>query len=185
MKTIAEQAGINLSVIYQSTNFREYEHPTLLAIWEHATQEQDSAILYLHTKGVSHPNDACKRQWRRVMQRYLIADWRQNHMALAEYDFVGANWQDSASFPHYQGNFWMARCDWIAHLQNPAIYRAQNRHIVFAGQAWDRMHAELWLGSRPWHHLKSLVCVGHQWWKRKEDTDYVYKPIDGFDYELP
>ena len=116
------------------------------------------------------------------MMYYVVANWRENLDLLAEYDFVGANWQHATDFPHYQGNFWLSRGDWLANLPDPLLYRDRNRHIKFAGQAFRRMFAEAFLGCRPWHHLKSLFCEHHQWWQRKEQTDYAYREIPGFTY---
>jgi hypothetical protein len=113
--------------------------------------------LYAHTKGVSNPGDSGKKAWRDIMTRHVIKKWEQNLAKLAEFDAIGVNWQDSPNLPHYQGNFWMARADWIASLDPPANYKTFP-DPNFANQPWARMHAEAWLGSKPWHHIESLRC---------------------------
>ena len=179
IEAVKASSPVTLHEVYRSDHYQDYETATLLRLWNASLADISTAYLYFHTKGASAPHDPVKRVWRRAMARYLIADWRQNLEILSRADIVGANWQASKQYPHFQGNFWMARGDWISHLDNPLQHRWNGRHIVFAGQSWDRMHAECWLGSKPWHEMLSLVCQGHDWWSRPAHVDWI---IPGFDY---
>jgi hypothetical protein len=150
-------------VAYYSPRVTEYEIPTLQKLWEWCRENPTGSVLYFHTKGVSFPNDAGKSAWRRLMDHYLIRDWKANLDRLAVADMVGVDWQDSPQFPHFSGNYWMARADWINRLESPSEYRARGGP-VFAQNPWDRMCAELWLGSRRYHHIESLACRNENLW---------------------
>lgn len=133
----------------------QYETPTLQALYEWARENPDGAALYLHTKGVSHPQDRGKQAWRILMESEVLLKWRENLDKLATLDMVGLNWQDNPDLPHYSGNFWMARCDWLSSLPAPKDHRAAGGPWI-AGNPWERMHAEMWLGCRNWHVQESL-----------------------------
>jgi len=144
-------------VAYHGTDRLEYETPTLQRLWEDCRANPTGTVLYAHSKGVSQPTHVGKAAWRRLMDRHVIGDWRANMQRLAVADIVGVDWQHSKDYPHFAGNFWMARADWVAQLDSPSDYRSRGGPDL-AGNSWERMHAEMWLGSKPWHHLVSL-CV--------------------------
>jgi len=150
-----------IKIEYHSNDFGLYENPTLQRLWESARNDPDKGFIYFHTKGASSPFDAVKANWRKVMTEALIMPWRANYEALNENDLIGCNWQNNCHFP---GNFWMARGDWISHLDSPEQYRAEHQYMWFAGQPWNRMHAECWIGSRHYHAVKSLLCM-YEWWE--------------------
>jgi hypothetical protein len=152
-----------MPVAYASPDLQEFETPTLQRLWEWCSEHQEGAVLYVHTKGVSAPHDANKVAWRRLMARYVIEPWKTNLARLAEFDILGIDWQQSPTYPHFAGNFWMARADWIAHLPAPVNYRRHGGPWI-AEQPWERMHAEMWLGSRPYHHVKNFCCHDENLW---------------------
>jgi hypothetical protein len=162
------------ATIHHSENLLYYETPTLQRLWEDCQANPTGAVLYAHTKGVSTPNDLAKVGWRRMMNRFIIGNWRANLQKLAVADAIGANWQDSKDYPHFAGNFWMARSDWIARLDAPVEHRARGGH--FANQPWERMHAEVWLGSKPWHHIESLACRNWLLWPMESAYDLLGEP---------
>lgn len=154
-------------VIGRDERLDRYELPTLLAAWEWAKANPGGAVLYLHTKGVSAPDDPNKTAWRELMMSALVGDLPHNLELIARFDIVGVDWQNSRDYPHFSGNFWLARCDWLSHLISPAAYQA-SRGGEICSQPWERMFAEMWLGSRPWHSLKSLVCSDRNLWRGPE-----------------
>jgi hypothetical protein len=159
----AEIVRAEMEVAYRSDNLLEYETPTLQRLWEWCRANPHGSAMYVHTKGVSNPNDKCKAAWRRLMTRHVVGDWRTNLNRLAVEDMAGVDWQHSRSYPHFSGNFWMARADWIASLQSPDEYRRQGGPRI-AGNPWDRMHAEMWIGSKPWHQVGFLCCQNVNLW---------------------
>lgn len=179
----AAELGVKLKVAAVRNKLSLYEGPTLAALHSWALKNPLGSVLYFHTKGVSKPHDRHKIAWRRLMQRHVIADWRANLEKLAVADILGVSWQELRDFPHFCGNFWMARCDWLSHLDPPARYRRSRTPFVWAGQSWTRrMYAETWLGSKNYHHVESLVCRNGCLWEGPQVFSYDAS-IPGFAYE--
>lgn len=149
--------NLNLDVQYKSNNLKEYETPTLEMVHRWCLQNKDGAVLYLHTKGASDPKSENKKYWRWLMMDYVVKEYKENLKILEIADMVGLNWQDSPHHPHFSGNFWMARSDWISILDKPSKHR-NNGGPTIANHPWERMHAEMWLGSRGYHIIESL-CI--------------------------
>ncbi|MCK6685197.1 MAG: hypothetical protein L6R30_22560 [Thermoanaerobaculia bacterium] len=181
--SMAAGRGLQLTIDTVSSNLSEFEHPSLCQIWKRARENQDAAFLYFHTKGVSSPADAMKTKWRRAMQKFVLARWRENLELLGVYDAVGANWQELPRFSHFSGNFWMARAGWLALLENPETYRASGQQVQLVSRPWDQMHAETWIGSRPGGLVRSWAGINMGWWRTGADLARVNVEIEGFSYE--
>lgn len=180
---MAERAGVEVDLLGTADDFGLCEGPTLDALWDWCSRRPEGAVTYFHTKGASAPNDPHKRQWRRVMARTVVADWRKNLELLQCADMVGVDWQHSRDYPHFAGNFWAARADWIASLQRPSAYRLSRPDFSWASHSWrNRMYCETWLGSAPWHHLEDRLGSVRLF----ESRVYSF-PIDvpGLDYDKP
>lgn len=149
--------GRGLDVCSVSPALDDYETPTLQLLWEWCIANRGGAVLYLHTKGVSAPSDASKSWWRRLMMDHTVAPWADNLERLEIADIVGVDWIESPDHPHFSGNIWMARADWISSLPSPLEHRRRGGPPVM-GNPWDRWHAEAWCGSNQWHIVESLVC---------------------------
>ncbi len=122
--------------IHQGGELWRYEYPTLQGLWRQAKAEPDAYYLYLHTKGVREENGRQFRAlWRRWMSYYLVTRWRESVALLADHDTVGSM-SIGPPLPHYSGNFWWARGDWLAQLPEPAP-------IEFGVN--ERVWAEMWL----------------------------------------
>lgn len=150
--------GVRLDVLSVTEDFGLYEGPTLDALHAWATENPGGAVTYLHTKGASNPGNGHKAHWRRVMMRHVVADWRPNLEKLSLHDVSGAAWHAGNGHPHFCGNFWNARCDWLRSLQAPAEYRLSRPDFVWGGvHSWQkRMYVETWLGSK-----RSLIVHDH------------------------
>jgi hypothetical protein len=183
LTAFARTFDVSIFVRYVNDDLSLYEGPTLCKLHKFAQENQDRAVLYFHTKGVSAQGCPIKRQWRRVMAKHVIADWRKNLELLAVADMCGVSWQELPDFPHFCGNFWMARCDWIASLQSPEEYR--RRHgpdMRWAGHSWrDRMYVETWLGSEGWHHVESFCCRNGFLWEGPQIFTFPFE-VEGFSY---
>ena len=153
----------HLPAYHWGGDVKQYETPTLQALQDWCNRHPESSVLYFHTKGVSQPRNLGKQAWRILMEEALIRNWKVNLACLATFDFVGVNWMNNPDYPHYCGNFWMARADWLISLPTPKRYRSMGGPWV-GGNPWERMHAELWLGCRPWHHRRSLICEDMDLW---------------------
>lgn len=176
------QYGVKVIVPFCSTDLLLWERPSIRQVWLYAQARPEHCVLYFHSKGVTKPNDRHKRAWRRLMQKEVIAEWRRNIKILEQADMCGVSWQELRDFPHFMGNFWMARCDWIKHLQDPEGYRQRFPHLYWAGQSWkERMHVETWIGSEQWHHIESFCCRNGCFWEGEQVFRYSSE-IPGFCY---
>jgi hypothetical protein len=170
----AAERGIAFDIVHRG-KLDEYEIPALRAAWEWA-RANVGAVLYWHTKGVSKPGDRNKLLWRRLMGAELIAKWKENLKLLAEFDAVGVDWQDSPQHPHFSGNFWLARSDWIAGLCDPLWFKQSRAGTMLINHPWERMSAEMWLGTRQYHHIKSLVCRNENLWSGDGILKFIAPP---------
>jgi len=94
-------------------------------------------------------------------------------------DMIGVGWMNYMHYPHFCGNFWMARCDWVKNLINPRQYR-NNGGPNFWMHPWERMHAEMWLGSIGYHTIESLCGTDCRLW---EDNIHYEKYKEVIKYE--
>ena len=150
-------------VVGHNPTLKWYETPTLDCLHKWSIANPTGAVLYCHTKGVSRPWDEGKGIWRRLMANEVIVPWRANLAALTRCDTIGVNFSRRLGQHYYEGNFWMARADWVAHLAPPWEHRAGKR------RGWMGSHrhsAECWLFNKPFHRAETLVCSGGGLWHR-------------------
>lgn len=122
--------------IILDTAVNHYENETLQKMHEICSSlEHNTQCLYLHTKGVTKPNDQHVVDWRKLMEYYLVDGWATCVRALqsGDWDAVGINYQDKV-FRHYSGNFWWANSDYIKSLDQIELDK--------------RINAEAWIGTK-------------------------------------
>lgn len=113
------------------------ERKTLMAIPSLVTAEDQ--VLYIHSKGVTKiPPSEPVYYWQWYMDYFLIKDHARCRTLLKDHDVVGLDFYP-LSKPHFSGNFWWARGDWIHQL---ALYDGPE-------EADKYTHTETW------------VCGGH------------------------
>lgn len=121
------------AVIVRDSNLRHYEHVTLGALQQEAKSGGNFKAWYVHTKGVSgNGKPACVRDWRRVMEHFVIDRFGECVVALDSCDACGINLRRSP--PHFSGNFWWANA---GHLRRLPVMGVGER---------DRGYAESWIG---------------------------------------
>ncbi len=79
--------------------------------------EQNTPMLYLHTKGLSYSNPDLKKNvdaWVRYLDLYVINKWEECVDSLKENDAAGGFYVEDPK--HFQGNFWWANSDYIKNL---------------------------------------------------------------------
>lgn len=130
-----DRYGGRVRLINFSPDANRGEAPTLDLIRLFASFHGKARILYLHTKGASHPQPTLQvADWRGLMVHFLVERHAEALAALDDADVAGCNLRDSPH-RHFSGNFWWARADYLASLTP-----------VPAG---DRHEAEWWvLGGR-------------------------------------
>jgi hypothetical protein len=77
--------------------------------------EQNFKILYIHTKGVTTPDNLCIDDWRQYMTYFNVNQYRKCFDMLDEYDSCGVDLVSEPSL-HYSGNFWWANSSYIKRL---------------------------------------------------------------------
>jgi predicted protein tyrosine phosphatase len=152
--TEADQLGISVTMVRTDPNLSHYETFAMLEIERLAKSEwTHRPILYLHTKGVSNPNDQGKKWWRRVMQEHVVRRWRDQITHLFEgFDAIGVNWIRTGE-QHFSGNFWLASPEWIRRLPDFVGYHHAKGLV--------RYSCEMWIGSAQWCRAYSLACTDH------------------------
>lgn len=112
--------------------------------------EENYKILYVHTKGVTTPNNQCIVDWRKYMTYFNVNQYEKCFNALDTYDSCGV---DLVSEPvvHYSGNFWWSNSSYIKKLPSiNEIKFPKNPPILSI-----RHNCEFWIGMGN-GNLKSL-----------------------------
>ena len=180
----AKRLGIDIEVLGASVDFSLGEGPTIRAIHKWSQDNPQASVCYFHTKGISDPNCPHKRHWRRAMMRHQVWEHDHNLSKLCVDDLVGCAWQPLPDYPHFCGNFWAARCDWLANLPHPDDYRFSRPDFQWAGtpHSWQkRIYVETWVGSRPWHSVHDRIAIGYPLWSA--GVYDVSTDVPGFSYE--
>lgn len=102
--------------IYQDSDISSGEFFTLDLLKTFSDSvEKNHKILYLHTKGVTTPDNPCIDDWRKYMTYFNINQYEKCLYSLNQYDSCGV---DLVSEPalHYSGNFWWANSSYIKKL---------------------------------------------------------------------
>jgi hypothetical protein len=140
-------------IINSNHDTSKCEFPTLDLLWQHCQESNDLNILYLHTKGVSKPNNKNIESWTEFLSYFNIDLWQDRLNELDKFDCTGVdlkgNPQDIESHPslwgwgkaplHYSGNFWWSKSTHIQKLPRPIDWIPDNNYF-----RW-RMMAEMWV----------------------------------------
>lgn len=138
---LAAQKGIRVILESVSPNLEVFECHSIYAIEEWAHSGATGSVLYLHTKGISHPeNLAIWTRWRWFLMDECVMNWDRCFRKLQSHDVVGANWRAKHRHPHFSGNIWWANASWIRKLPNFTTYFHQH---LGAG----RYNCERWIGA--------------------------------------
>jgi len=127
--------GVPVTVV--AKELAGWEQVTLKVLYDEL--EDDTAVLYTHTKGATSPSDL-HTAWRRSMTKLLVEEWFTCKQMLERVEVVGCHWLTPERFadvgtPYFGGNFWWARADYLRTLAPPG---EESRHA-----------AEAWVGSGP------------------------------------
>lgn len=103
-----------------------HEDYTSQYLWLFAKTHRNAYVLYLHSRGITREpgtmaGDASD-DWTFMMEYYIIQLWKNNISLLQEFNTLGCNMVNEGGNLHYAGNFWWARTNYIATLQDPESY---------------------------------------------------------------
>jgi hypothetical protein len=140
------------------------EFPTLDLIWRHSQIQDDLKILYLHTKGVTKPNNKYISDWTELLTHFNVDKWYDAFLELEKNDAVGVNffgnpndinehpstWGYGKAPLHFSGNFWWSKSSHIKKLKNPYDFVPDNNWL-----RW-RVACEMWVCSNQQGDFKSL-----------------------------
>ena len=111
-------------LIHAHPDVRVCEFPGIEAAKQIALEKGDANILYMHSKGITHLQNARAknvRSWRRYLEYFLIDEWQKCQEALQSANLCGAEWlnctktiarqMETPGF--FAGNFWWARADYL------------------------------------------------------------------------
>lgn len=128
-----------IEIIHYDPDFGRFEFPTIQ--WMHRfCQSNDGQVLYLHTKGAFN-DTPCTHDWRRYMQHFLIERHEDCLKALTGSDVCGVDWL-MFPWPHFSGNFWWARSQYVRTLEDP-----DSIPVVPLLNLGKRHCAERWIGT--------------------------------------
>ncbi len=144
VKEILDNSLVAAKIKVVVTRTNAWEQATLTEMYR-ASQTEDAAYLYAHTKGGSDPS-LVKQMWCRSMIFFNIVAWERTLVELEKVDCVGTHWLTTEQFPeirdhnnpegypYFAGNFWWAKSSHIRELGEPV-----REH---------RWQAEHWIGKR-------------------------------------
>lgn len=145
-------------LLYFSKDVLEVEYPTLINLYNFS-KSTDGFILYIHTKGVSKPQDVFKIQWRKRLIQKIIREYKTCISFLNEgCDLAGSGWKenqksqsteyDMGEFEHFSGNFWWANSMFIKSLPNISDIKDNCYKLKTSDFHAYRVKCEFWLGMR-------------------------------------
>jgi hypothetical protein len=137
--------------IYKNSdiNFGEFFTLDLLKCFSDSLVE-NFKILYIHTKGVTAPDNPCIDDWRKYMTYFNIKQHKKCFDILSQYDSCGVDLVNEPCL-HYSGNFWWANSSYIKEL--PIISEIMFPKVPPILSI--RHNAEFWIGMKK-GRLKSL-----------------------------
>ena len=110
--------GEKVNICNYSDNPKLYEIPTINKIQQFCQENNNCNILYLHTKGVSYNDDYHEENnWIDMMLYFLV---EQHELCISKLfsgiTTVGCNFLNANHPPHFSGNFWWAKSNYISTL---------------------------------------------------------------------
>ncbi len=111
---------------------------------------ENCKILYIHTKGVTTPNNLCIDDWRQYMTYFNINQYQNCFDALDEHDSCGVDLVTEPAV-HYSGNFWWTNSSYVKKLPSIDEIKFPKTPPILS----IRHNAEFWIGMKN-GRLKSL-----------------------------
>ena len=169
------QSSPNIEYFYNSDiNTGEFFTLKQIELYAKQTQTNDK-ILYIHTKGVTTPNNECINDWRKYMLYFNVEKHTEAINFLDEYDTYGVDFVEIPT-KHYSGNFWWANTNHIKKLPPIDEISKPNAKVILT----VRHNAEFWLtmidGKNKSAH-NSNINVYERHLHRYEKINYINENI--------
>lgn len=142
--------GFNVHIAQESSTTL-FEGYTLARIFDFALTAPSARLLYFHTKGISHVSNPVVKpekinavqSWRKYLEWGCIDLWETQVEKLENHDVAGVNYT-FWPWPHFSGNFWWARADYISRLPHPTDSEYQKDFRDIGDE--KRLKHEKWIG---------------------------------------
>ena len=141
VKEILDNSLVAAKIKVVITRTNAWEQATLTEMYK-ASQTEDAAYLYGHTKGSANPS-LVAQLWGRSMIFFTIVAWEKALAELEKVDAVGCHWLTTEQFPqiadhnnpdgypYFGGNFWWAKSSHVRELGEPLReHRYQGEHWI-------------------------------------------------------
>jgi len=152
-KNINDPTG-KLKMVNVNKDAALHEFPTLSYAQHVAkTDETPFYMCYIHLKGLLRWGDENVGDWRNFMNYFTIERWQDNVKALGEgAQVVGTNY-NTEPWPHFAGNFWWAKSDYVAtldplHHPEDKLNRSYTQFKQHPTNPHWRFDHEAWLHSK-------------------------------------
>jgi hypothetical protein len=132
MSILSKVPTLNLMFIDENVSFGESK--TLIKLKEFSTTDTNNTnILYLHTKGVTQYNSVREKpvkEWRLMMEHFLITNWEKCIDTLNEFDCCGINYQNHSGnvkgetklIQIFNGNFFWTKSNYVKKLDESILF---------------------------------------------------------------
>jgi hypothetical protein len=153
-----------MKIIYTG-KLGEYENKTINEI---NVDDENEPILYLHSKGVTKPNNLFIKDWTDLMTYYLIEQWKICIEGLKYYDTVGVNLNPEPKL-HYSGNMWwttmkhlknIGKLNYQSYLDSEMYICKKGKHLCLWNSKINHYHnhypLELYKGSFEPYEISSI-----------------------------
>lgn len=98
IRKILRRSGIINKFYFTSSTENNFEYITLKMLQEYSLNN-DSRILYIHTKGVTSPYGSSdyyfKKSWRKCMEHFCIKHWKKCVKELSRFDVCGIFYREN------------------------------------------------------------------------------------------
>ena len=146
-----------------------HENMTVNCLLEFSKQQNENVhILYLHSKGVTG-RSVQHNYWRDYMMNYNVNEWEICvNLLNNNYNTVGVNYTTQ---PHYGGNFWWGRSDYIKKLDYIDESNLKNNRYCAEDKILDKKEKN------------KHINLSNEFWFSKYGILGLYSPID-YDHSL-
>lgn len=176
----------NIKIIHVADNYKYWEYPTLTYLKNFVDNSKDCEyVAYIHMKGSSNPTFQNTKDWRRLMEFFIIDNYKKSINYLGNgYNIAGVNWHNGGINCHFSGNFWWARADYIRtlnHIPNPTKIIQGTRSPItnnfYNSQNWI-FDCEAWIGSGQFRQKEIFNSGTHHYRDPYPEHFYINHKFD-------